>query len=108
MGFLFNQYISDEIVQDQFRKKYGKKYKLTLEIQYQFEYNRCKMDIGFTADSKAFWIFKYKGEYYMNIMEDIELKDKYTVLDVYTTLLQNAIDSYRFQAGLIKMKKKHA
>lgn len=106
MGFLFNQYISDEIVQEQFRKKYGKKYELKMEIQYQFEYNRTKMDVGFTADHKAFWIFKYKGEYFMNIMEEIELKDKYTVLDVYTTLLQNSIDSYRFQAGLTKMKSK--
>ena len=107
MGFLFTQFISDEIVQDQFRKKYGKKYGLKLEMQYQFEYNRTKIDIGFTADAKAFWIFKYKGEYYMNIMEEIEEKDKYTLTDVFTTLLQNAIDSYRFQAGLTKMKKQH-
>lgn len=105
MGYLFRQYISDEIVESKFKDKYGKKYKLKLEIQYQTEFNKTKIDIGFTEDNKAFWIFKYKGDYYMNIMEEIELKDKYTVLDIYTTLVENAIHSYKYQVGLLKMRK---
>lgn len=106
MSFLFKQYISDEIVAEKFKERYGKKYKLKIEIQYQVEHNRNKIDIGFTEDDKAFWIFKYKKDYYMNIIENIDLGDKYTVLDVYTTLVENAVNTYRHLAGLTKLRKK--
>ncbi len=106
MGYLFKEYIEEKIVEEKFRDRYGKKYKLKNEMQYQFEFNRIKMDVGFTEDLKAYWIFKYKGDYYMKIMEEIELKDKYSVLDIYTTLMENAVATYKHRAGLLKARKK--
>ena len=105
MGYLFKTYISDEIVEKHFKAKYGKKYKLKIDIQYQFQYKSHKIDIGFTEDRKAFWIFQYKKEYYMNIIEDIEFKDKYQILDVYSTLMENSVDSYKHITGLAKARK---
>lgn len=105
MSYLFKRYISDEIVESKFQDKYGKKYKLEIEIQYQFEFRNKKMDIGFTKDDKAYWMFKFKGEYYMNIIEDIVLEDKYTVLDVYNNLMENAVNSYRAILGVQKQRE---
>lgn len=105
MGYLFREYISDEIVQEKFRDKYGKKYKLKLDIQYQVQYKSAKIDVGFTQDKKAFWIFKYKDDYYMNIIEELEEKDKYSLIDVYTTLVTNAQDTHNHLTGLAKAKR---
>lgn len=105
MGYLFKQYVSDEIVEKHFKERYGENYKLEIDIQYQFEFRNKKMDVGFTKDDKAFWIFQYKKDHYMNIMEGIELKDKYTILDIYTTLMQNAVDTYKHLLGLTVMRE---
>lgn len=105
MSFLFKEFISDEVVEKHFQERYGKDYELHIDVQYQFEHRKKKMDIGFTRDAKAFWIFQYKKEYYMNIMDDIELNDKYTVIDIYTTLEENAKKSYDSIVGLQKMRK---
>ena len=105
MSYLFKRYISDEIVESKFQDRYGKDYKLKIEIQYQFEFRNKKMDIGFTKDGKAFWIFKFKDDYYMNIVEDIVFEDKYTVVDVYNNLMQNAVDSYRAILGIQKQRE---
>jgi len=99
----YKVFISDKIVLGKFQDKYGKKYKSEVELEYQHTHGTTKIDVGFTSDKKAFWIFKYKGEYYMNIIEDIVLKDKYTILDVYTTLVENSIDSCK---QVIKVNKK--
>lgn len=105
MSYLFKRFISDEIVESKFQDKYGKDYKLKIEIQYQFEFRNKKMDIGFTKDDKAYWMFKFKDEYYMNIMDGIVLEDKYTVLDVYNTLMENAVASYRAVLGIQKQRE---
>ena len=91
---LYKVYISDKIVESKMRDRYGKDYKLKMEMQYQHVHKRMKIDVGFTADKKAFWIFKYKGEYYMNIVDEVELKDKYTVIDLYCNLVDNACESF--------------
>lgn len=105
MSYLFKQYISEEIVQGKFQDKYGKDYKLKMDMQYQFQYKSHKIDIGFTRDRKAFWIFKYKEDYYMNIIEDITFKDKYEIIDVYTTLMDNSVDTYKHITGKAKLRK---
>lgn len=105
MSYLFKTYISEDIVEKHFKKKYGKDYKLKMDIQYQFQYKSHKIDIGFTADRKGFWIFKYKDDYYMNIIEDITFTDKYEIIDVYTTLMDNAVSSYKSVVGLAKLRK---
>ena len=102
---LYKIFISDEVLQKKFQSKYGKKYKLKLEMEYQYQHKSCKIDIGFTADKKAFWVFKYKGDIYMNIVEDVELKDKYTVIDLYLNLVENAKESYNSVSGLSKLRK---
>lgn len=105
MSYLFNQYISEEIVQTKFQDKYGKGYKLKVDMSYQFKYKSHKIDIGFTADKKAFWIFKYKEDYYMNIIEDITFTDKYEIIDVYTTLMDNAVSTYKAVVGKAKLRR---
>jgi len=113
MAQTYKMFIGEDVIQKHFQDKYGKKYKLKLDIEYQYRYKSLKVDIGFTADKKAFWAFRYKKEVYMNIIEDIELKDKYTTIDVYTTLAENAVESYnqmtemaRLKRNIIKRKKK--
>lgn len=108
MNALFKTYIADTIVEKHLQERYGKRYKFKVEMSYQYQYKSCKVDIHFTADKKALWIFKYKGEYYMNIVEDVELKDKYTVIDLYLSLVDNAQASYNHLTGLAKYKRDHA
>lgn len=107
MAFLFKVFISDEIVQEKFRDKYGKKYKLKIDVSYQYQYKSHKIDIGFTKDKKAYWIVKYKGDYYMNIIEDVDLGDKYMVVDIYLTLAENAVASLNNLTGMQKLKRKY-
>jgi hypothetical protein len=95
MSSIFKVCIADNIVEEKLKQYYGKDYKLDLDIRYQVESAKTKIDIIFTKDNKALWIFKYKKEYYMNVIDGIFLKDKYTVLDVYTTLIENAIASLK-------------
>lgn len=92
---MYKAYIKDEIVEKHFQKYYGDKYELNIEIQYQGKYKNTPIDIIFTADDKAAWIAKYKGEYFMNVVDNIELKDKYSIIDLYTTLVDNAKDSLK-------------
>lgn len=92
---MYKSYIKDEILEKQFRAFYGDKYKLKIEMQYQGMYKNTPIDIIFTKDEKAAWIAKYKGEYYMNVVDNIELKDKYSIIDLYTTLVDNAKDSLK-------------
>ncbi len=106
MSYLFKNFINDKIVEKHFKERYGKKYKLEMDMQYQFQYKSHTIDVGFTADKKAFWIFKYKNEYYMNIIEDITFKDKYMAIDIYITLTENAINSYKQITGLQKIRRK--
>lgn len=106
MAELYKVFIEPKIVEEHMRKKYGKDFVLKIQMQYQYRYKSCKIDIGFTADKKAFWIFKYKGDYYMNIIDEIKLKDKYSVIDIYTTLAENAVESYNFAVGMQKEKRK--
>ena len=91
---LYKTFISDKIVEGKMQDKYGKKYKLKMEMEYQHLHKRTTIDIGFTADKKSFWMFKYKSEYYMNIVDEIDLKDKYTVIDLYSNLVGNACESF--------------
>lgn len=105
MSYLFKEFISEDIVESKFQDKYGKKYKLKMDMQYQFQYKSHKMDIGFTADRKGFWIFKYKEDYYMNIIEDITFTDKYEIIDIYTTLMDNAVNTYKMIVGGAKLRK---
>jgi len=107
MTQLYKTFISDKVVQEKMRDLYGKKYKLKMEMSYQYKYKSTKVDIGFTADKKAFWILKYKGEYYMNIIDGIELKDKYSVIDLYITLSENAVESFNQLAEMQKLKRSY-
>lgn len=106
MANIFKVFISDKIVEEKLRDRYGKDYKLEIEMNYQHRYKSTKIDVGFTHDNKAYWILKYKGDFYMNVIEDIELKDKYTVIDIYTTLVENAIDTYNHISGMQREKRK--
>lgn len=92
---MYKAYIKDEIAEEQFQIYYGKDYKLKIEMQYQGMFKNTPIDIIFTADNKACWLAKYKGMYYAQMMDNIELKDKYTVIDIYTSLLDNAKDSLK-------------
>lgn len=94
---MYKSYIKDDIVEKQLRDKYGykKNYKLKIDVEYQSSYKNIPIDILFTQDKKAMWIAKFKGEYYMSIVDDIKLTDDYTVLDIYTTLEENAKDSLK-------------
>lgn len=107
MAQTFKTFISDEIVQEKMRAKYGKKYKLKMDMSYQYQYKSTKIDIGFTADKKAFWIFKWKGDYYMNIIDEITLKDKYRVVDIYVTLAENAVESLNHIVEMEKLKRSY-
>lgn len=104
----FKTYIGDKIVEKHLQDRYGKDYKFQVEMSYQHQYKSCKIDVHFTADAKALWIFKYKEQYFMNIVEDVVLKDKYTVIDLYLNLVQNAEASYNQLTGLAKYKRDHA
>ena len=77
------------------REKYGKKYQLDIETCYQMEYGKTKVDIIFTTDNKALWMAMYKGEYYMSIIDEIDLDDKYRAIDIFTTLSENARDTIK-------------
>lgn len=92
---MYKSYIENDIVEKQFKKIYGDDYELKIEMSYQGMYKNTPIDILFTVDKKACWIAKYKGEYYMQVMDNIKLDDKYTVIDIYTTLLDNARDSLK-------------
>lgn len=83
MAQIFKTFIADEIAQEKLRDRYGAKYKLKVDMAYQYQHKSCKIDIVFTKDKKAYWIFKYKGDYYMNIIEGLQLKDKYSIIDVF-------------------------
>lgn len=107
MAFLFKVFISDKIVEGKFQDKYGKDYKLKVDVSYQYQYKSHKVDIGFTKDKKAYWIFKYKGEYYMNILEEIDLGDKYMVIDIYNTMIENAVATLNNITGMQKLKRKY-
>jgi len=102
---LYKMFIGEDVLEKQFQEKYGKKYKLKIEMEYQYQYKSTKIDIGFTADKKAFWAFRYRKQVYMNILEEIELKDKYTVIDIYTTLAENAVASINHITGMAKAKR---
>mgnify|MGYP001811675190 CR=1 FL=1 len=106
MAFLYKVYIADKIKEEKFKDKYGKKYKLKIDVQYQYRYKSTKIDVAFTADKKAFWMFKYKGDYYMNIIDEIDLGDKYYILDIFMTLIENATETHNFLTGMQKEKKK--
>lgn len=105
MAQAYKIFISDDIAQEKMRERYGEKYKLKVAMSYQHKYKSCKIDVVFTKDKKAYWIFKYKGEYYMNIIEDIVYKDRFVVIDIYTTLIENAIDSYNHAVEKSKMER---
>lgn len=87
---MYKVYIDPLIVTEQMKTKYGDDYKLEIDVAYQAMCGNTKIDIIFTKDTKALWIAKYKGEFYMSIIDEIELDDKYRVIDIYTTLSENA------------------
>ncbi len=99
---MYKIYTDPKIVEKHMKEKYGKKYKLEIDVEYQSSVGNTKVDIIFTKDAKALWIAKYKGEHYMSIMDKIDLKDKYTVIDIFTTLSENA------QATLRALKPQRA
>jgi len=92
---MYKFYIKQEIVEEKMQEYYGKDYKLVVEMSYQAKFHNTSIDIIFTKDDKAFWIAKYKGEYYMQVLDDIKLDDKYTVIDIYKNLEENAKDSLK-------------
>lgn len=105
MAAPFKTFIADSIVEKHMQDRYGKKYKLKVDMSYQHQYKSCKIDIHFTADKKALWVFKYKGDLYMNIVEKVQLKDKFSIIDLYLNLVQNAEASYNYQVNLAKYKR---
>lgn len=86
MNELFFEAISDDVA----RKN------LNIAKDEEIEY-RCIDKIGrtevtflFTDKDKACWVAKYKGEIYGQSVTNIEKQDKYTLLDVFKTLRENA------------------
>lgn len=92
---MYKYFIKDEIVEEKLQDKYGKDYKLDILIRYQYEWSKIKFDIVFTKDNKALWIGKYKGDHYMNIIEEVTYDDDFTALDLYTTLAENAVNTIK-------------
>jgi len=90
---MFKAHIAYDIVEKQLKEKYGEKFKLKVKIAYQYQWGQHKIDILFTKDKKALWVFKFKKELYMNIVDEIEYKDKFTAVDLYTTLADNAVET---------------
>jgi hypothetical protein len=88
---MFNIVIEPEIVEKEFKKFFDKDWELDIWHSYQYVYNRTKIDIIFTKDSKAMWIMKYKGQYYGDVMENIKEKDGLVYIDIYTTFVDQAI-----------------
>lgn len=85
---------SFEEVEKKLQERYGEKFKFKPKMSYQYSYGSTKIDIHFCKDM-AFWIAKYKGEYYMNIVDEVKYKDRFVALDLYTTLAENAVETIK-------------
>ena len=92
---MFTAHIAFDQVEAKLKDKYGEDYELKVKIAYQYKFGNHKIDILFTEDNCALWVFKYKGELYMNIVDEIEYKDEFTAVDLFTTLATNAVDSIK-------------
>lgn len=91
----YNIGISNDIIEEQFKKWFGEDFVLNVEMRYQDKIANTKIEIIFTADEKALWICKYKGEYYGNALSNVFEKDKYTYIDVFYNLRENAIETLK-------------
>jgi hypothetical protein len=91
---MFLEMISFEEVEKKLKERYGEDFKFKPKMSYQYEWGKLKFDIHFCKDM-AFWIAKYKGDYYMNIVDEVKYKDRFVALDLYTTLVKNAIETFQ-------------
>lgn len=87
--------ISNEIIEEQFKNWFGEDFKLDVEMRYQDTFKNTNIEIIFTEDDKALWICKYKGQYYGNVLSNVFEQDKYTYIDVFYNLRENAIKTIR-------------
>jgi len=95
--------IADKLVEKELQKKYGKDFKFKPKMSYQESYGKTKIDIHFCKDM-AFWIAKYKGEYYMNIIDGVKYKDRFVAIDLYLSLLENAKETFKHLRAWDKQK----
>lgn len=86
--------IAFDIVEKKLQEKYGEDYKFKPKMSYQTTFRKIKIDIHFTKDM-AFWIAKYKGEYYMNIVDEVKYKDRFVAIDLYLMLKENAENTFK-------------
>lgn len=84
--------IEDKIIKEQFK----------LEGEFEIEHRladkigKTVIDICFCSDNRALWICKYKKKYYGNMIKNIEVADKYSLIDVFYSLRENAIKTLKF------------
>lgn len=91
----YNVGIAEDIIEEQFKKWFGKDFKLLVQMRYQDFYGKTPIEIVFTEDDKALWIAKYKDDYYGNAITGIEEKDKYSMIDVFYNLRSNALETLK-------------
>ena len=94
-GLTYKSFIKPDVVEKHFKATYGDDYKLMIEMQYQIKYKNTPVDLIFTHDDKVAWICYYKKQYYANFIHDIELKDKYTIIDIYEAISENARETLK-------------
>jgi len=86
MTSLYFSTISDKVLKEQlsFPKNTKFEYRMTDKV------GTTEYTIVFTNNKKAAWIAKYKGTYYGNVISHIVEQDRYSLLDVFKTLRENA------------------
>ena len=90
MEELYKIGITNEIIEENFKKWFGDDFVLKVKQRYQHTIGKTKVDIVFTKDNKALWITKYKGEYYGNAVDGVKKGDGFVYIDIFTTFIENA------------------
>jgi hypothetical protein len=94
---------SFEEVEKKLQDKYGEDFKFKPKMSYQCDFGKHKIDIHFCKDM-AFWVTKYKGEFYMNIVDEVKYKDRFVAIDLYLSLVENARETIKHLRGWEKTK----
>lgn len=80
----------DSIIEEQFKKWYGKEFKLEPKMRYEHYIGKTKIEIIFTQDEKVIWFTKFKGKFYGNTLSGVVATDPFTMVDIYNNLIENA------------------